>query len=361
MVDLSHRFLYDAGINSVKADTQFFLDHLDDAGDRRTLIKTCQDEWARASVKYFGPKTISCMSQIPQTLFYSQLPISKPRFTVRNSDDFFPDEPSSHSWHVFCNAHNSVLTQHLNVLPDWDMFQTNHAYSAFHAAARCVSGGPITFTDKPGEHDIALIDQVTSKAPVRRIILRPGVGKSTQVYTGHTERAFCKIASYSGPKVCGSSILGVFNVGESSLSELVSLKEFPKISPRQAYVVRAHTTGRISSPMRLEYDTALMLLHLNHWGYEILTAHVLQSFSFAGSHETHCTDIAVLGLLHKMTGAAAIRSVEIKAEDDPERLRLRISLKALGILGDFNVHKVDEQMLIYSRFICIRSSTTPFT
>ena len=45
--------------------------------------------------------------------------------------------------HVFANAHSALFVQHLNVLPDWDMFQTSHAYSGFHAAARCVSGGPI--------------------------------------------------------------------------------------------------------------------------------------------------------------------------------------------------------------------------
>ena len=151
------------------------------------------------------------------------------QITVRNSDDFFPDEPSSHSWHIFCNAHNAVMTQHLNVIPDWDMFQTNHAYSAFHAAARCVSGGPVCFTDKPGEHNIDLINQMTRKAPVKRIILRPDVGKSTQVYVGHDERTFCKIATYSGPEGSGSSILGVFNVGESPLLDFVALEVFPNI------------------------------------------------------------------------------------------------------------------------------------
>lgn len=41
------------------------------------------------------------------------------------------------------------MTQHLNVIPDWDMFQTVHEYSGFHAAARCVSGGPIYIVCSP--------------------------------------------------------------------------------------------------------------------------------------------------------------------------------------------------------------------
>ena len=328
------RFLCDAGITSVKADTQFFIDHLDDASDRRLLNKTYQDAWSQAASKYFGLKVISCMSQIPQILFYSQLPAKNPRFRVRNSDDFFPDEPNSHSWHVFCNAHNSVLMRHLNVLPDWDMFQTNHAYSAFHAAARCVSGGPVYFSDKPGEHNIDLIDEITAKAPLKRTVLRPNVGRTIQIYTGHMERAFCKIGTTSGPKEAGCSILGVFNVGESPLLGFVELKDFLNIQPDQAYVVRAHTSGKISSTFCLEDDAALMLLRLDRWGYEILTAYALQSFTIFSDHPAHHTDVAVLGLLHKMTGAVAVESVQMKLQYNSVRLKIKIILKALGVLGD---------------------------
>src|SRR5271163_4632165 len=89
-------------------------------------------------------------------IFHSFLHTTTPRIMLRNSDDFFPDIPSSHPWHVFCNAHNALLVQHLNVLPDWDMFQTSHPYSGFHAAARCISGGPIYITDSPGQHNVSL-------------------------------------------------------------------------------------------------------------------------------------------------------------------------------------------------------------
>ena len=102
------------------------------------------------------------MAQLPQNVFYIQLRKDFPTFVVRNSDDFFPNEPSAHSWHIFCNAHNAILTQHLNLLPDWDIFQTNHTYSGLHAAARCLSGGLIYITDEPGVHDIKLISQMTA-------------------------------------------------------------------------------------------------------------------------------------------------------------------------------------------------------
>ncbi|KAL8703164.1 MAG: hypothetical protein Q9201_003640 [Fulgogasparrea decipioides] len=127
MYDDFYKFLLASGIDSVKTDAQFFLDVMDDADDRRRFIKTYQDAWTIASLRYFSIKAISCMSQIPQILFHTQLPTNKPRLMVRNSDDFFPDVPSSHPFHIFTNALTSLLTSHLNVLPDWDMLYVPHS------------------------------------------------------------------------------------------------------------------------------------------------------------------------------------------------------------------------------------------
>lgn len=320
------------------------MEHLDNADDRRRFITTYQNAWTLAAVKYFGRKVISSMSLAPQFIFYSHLPLNKPCYAIRNSDDFFPNEPSSHTWHIFCNAHVSVLTQHLNILPDWDMFQTNHVWSAFHAAARCISGGLIYFTDEPGKHDLGLIDQMTAQAATSRIILRPDVGKSTQVYAGHLEPVLCKFGTYWGPDgIVGSVILGVFNVGHHPLSEFLSLGAFPKIQPDQAYVIRAHTTGGISRRVTLHDDTPAILVNLPQWGYEILTAFPLLSFTIPRSSTTtppttaQITEIAILGLLNKMTGVAAVKKVETKLLGDNEqtaqKLKIKITLKALGILG----------------------------
>ncbi|KAL9026101.1 MAG: hypothetical protein Q9196_005184, partial [Gyalolechia fulgens] len=54
-----YRFLLDAGIDSVKTDAQFFLDIIDDADDRRRFMKTYQDAWTIASLRYFSIKAIS--------------------------------------------------------------------------------------------------------------------------------------------------------------------------------------------------------------------------------------------------------------------------------------------------------------
>lgn len=40
---------------------------------------------------------------------------------MRTSDDFFPDEPRSHPFHLYANAMTSLFIGDL-ILPDWDMF-----------------------------------------------------------------------------------------------------------------------------------------------------------------------------------------------------------------------------------------------
>lgn len=195
-----YRFLAESGIDGVKADAQVMIDMLKDAPDRRDLISTYLDVSSKTSEEYFGGKTISCMSQFPYSLFHSQLPRSRGEFSLRNSDDFFPDVPRSHPWHIWANAHNAIVTQFLNAVPDWDMFQTVHSYAEFHAAARCVSGSPIYITDIPGMHNMHLIKQMTATTPLgQTVVLRPSVlGKSMCAYAGYEDGLLLKIGSYNG-------------------------------------------------------------------------------------------------------------------------------------------------------------------
>jgi hypothetical protein len=195
-----YSFLASAGVDGVKTDAQFMTDTWVSAAARRELLYTYLDAWTISSLRHFSIKAISCMSQTPQILFYSQLPRNRPAVLCRNSDDFFPEIPASHPWHVWTNAHNSLLTQHLNILPDWDMFQTVHDYSGFHAAARCVSGGPIYITDVPGQHNMDLINQMTGITPRgKTVIFRPSVlGRSLDQYVGYDDDSLLKVAAYHG-------------------------------------------------------------------------------------------------------------------------------------------------------------------
>lgn len=248
--------------------------------------------------------------------------------------DFFPDIPNSHPWHIFSNAHNALLTSHLNILPDWDMFQTAHPYSSFHAAARCLSGGPVYITDEPEKHDLHLIEQITARTVGgRTVTLRPSVrGKAIGTYNAYEEERLLRVGTFSGGKRTGTGILGVFNVSPRILSEFINLSEFPGVEVGEEYIVRAHTTGDISNVMRLDNKSRVVSLELAIKGWEILSSFPLHSFKLKGSQHSDGIKVAVLGLLGKMTGAAAVLTTEMQV-DENGRLRIESSIKALGVLG----------------------------
>jgi hypothetical protein len=341
-----YAFLSDSGIDAVKTDAQFFLDLLLHAPDRREMMLEYQDAWTLAHLRHFSSRAISCMSQFPQALFHSQLPQFKPRLLVRNSDDFFPAVEASHPWHIFCNAHNSVFTQHLNVLPDWDMFQTSHAWAGFHAAARCVSGGPIYFTDTPGEHDISLIRQMTAQTPRgKTVILRPHrIGKAMEVYNAYDAKAVLKVGTFVGMAGKGTGLLGCFNVSPAKLKELVKLEDFPGTESGE-YVVGSFCEGRFSAPMACGGDQSMVHLSLEPRSWDILSASPAHAFTLHGIE----VKVAMLGLLGKMTGAAAVTNCDLYIETNG-RLRIWTSLKAFGTMGlwmsDLEARTVEDNFLV---------------
>ncbi|TKA21722.1 hypothetical protein B0A50_08717 [Salinomyces thailandicus] len=351
LYDDFYAFLTNAGIDAVKTDAQFFLDLLLHAPDRRALTPAYHAAWTTAHLRHLSARATACMSQTPPLLSTHLPTTSGPRIPLRNSDDFFPAIPASHPWHLFCNAHNALFTQHLNVLPDWDMFQTAHQWAHYHAAARCLSGGPISITDAPGEHDLALIGQMTARTVRgRTVVLRPSnVGKAADAYTSYDDSAaaLLRISTYVGMARTGMGILGCFNVSGREISEIVPLAAFPGTESGGEYVVASFRTNKFSPVLSaadhptMDTDTntnnspSLLSLRLppGGKGWDILTAHPVHTFPRPDSR-TPDLRVAILGLRDKMTGAAALNTYSVRLEDSANhRVRVNVSLKALGTLG----------------------------
>ncbi|ROW07669.1 hypothetical protein VMCG_03367 [Cytospora schulzeri] len=351
-----YRFLSDCGIDGVKTDAQFMTDTWVSAKPRRELITEYLDAWTIASLRHFSIKSISCMSQTPQILFYSQLPRNRPTILCRNSDDFFPEIPSSHPWHIWANAHNSLFTQHLNILPDWDMFQTVHDYSGLHAAARCVSGGPIYITDVPGEHNVDLINQMTGITPRgKTVIFRPSVlGRSVDQYVGYHDESLLKVGCYHGRAVTGTPIMGVFNISARPLTDIIPLDKFSGVLPSIHYVVRAHTSGLVTSAVNMSSVASKLTVSLDVRGYEIFTAYPLSPFDSESMGRVY---VANLGLVGKMTGAAAIVSNKYNLLENG-RVLVDTSVKALGVLGVY-ISKLPEMDLAGDFLATIQGQVIP--
>jgi hypothetical protein len=215
--------------------------------------------------------------------------------------------------------------EHLNVLPDWDMFQTDHGFSWYHAAARCLSGGPIYVTDVPGEHDVTLIEQMTARTiDGRLIILRPErIGKTSELYVGQSEPRLLKVQTSHQ----GASLLGVFNVGTQSLREFITISDFADTSPTTAYVIHRHRHGALMGSTTDQNEPFASEVQIAKGDFEILTAHPIHVFGKS--------QVAVLGLIDKLTGAAAITKLSYRSYTTPLGIRIQVSLKGLGRLGEF--------------------------
>ncbi|KAL8686230.1 MAG: hypothetical protein Q9218_007255 [Villophora microphyllina] len=89
--------------------------------------------------------------------------------------------------------------------------------------------------------------------------------------------------------------------------------------------------------MQLGDDLAVVDLALETKGWAILSAYPLRTFTLPGSQgipkEGAGTDVAVLGLMGKMTGAAAVVGTPETRIQSNGQLRISVSLKVLGVLG----------------------------
>jgi hypothetical protein len=148
-----YHYLHQQGVDFVKVDNQGgFQNLLLPEDDKMELFNRYRYSLIEYGDKFFNGYVIHCMSLTPPILFhpiFSNVQDSLFRYfnsrenktnlvnaalVYRNSDDFFPDEDRSHSWHIYANIINSLLTSYYPIVGDWDMFQSDHPFAEYHAA-----------------------------------------------------------------------------------------------------------------------------------------------------------------------------------------------------------------------------------
>ncbi|KAK9448618.1 raffinose synthase or seed imbibition protein Sip1-domain-containing protein [Limtongia smithiae] len=342
-------FLYSCGITLVKTDVQMHIyDIKSDAIEHSDIFRKYQDALKLQSLRYFNRGVMYSMAMSEQYYYYSLLQTSSPKPSLRNSDDFFPNIPDSHHWHIYCNAMNATLTSLLHVIPDWDMFMTTiPPFSMQHAAARCFSGGPVYITDTAGFHDMDLIAQIQAET-IRgyAVSLRPSMAAVPvdPYFDLHDKRVLFLWNFYGGSG--GFSMLAAFNVTEGRAHEgeddevlvaPVKMGMLPGIVSGSDYVLRSYVTGETveftmpAAPTTdADEDAAkpLMLTKLKSSEWDIFTAAPLATI------KTHYKTIKVgaIGLLNHMTGAAAIERQQVTVPRTG-RATLDVDMKVLGTLG----------------------------
>ena len=198
-----HSYLASQGVDGVKVDSQAVLEAISaDNGGRVRVTQTYRRALERSVQKHFKGRLINCMSNAQETLYGS--PLST---LLRSSIDFFPQLPASHGLHLYTNAQVGLWFGEF-MQPDWDMFQSGHAWGAYHAAGRAISGGPVYVSDKPGAHDFELLRKlVCTDGTVLRCDLPAVPTFDTLCVDPTIEEALLKIWNRNG----SAGILGIFN------------------------------------------------------------------------------------------------------------------------------------------------------
>ncbi|RSH91823.1 hypothetical protein EHS25_009193 [Saitozyma podzolica] len=158
------------GITFVKCDNQADYDQITSP----TAAHVQQAMWSgmlAAAEKVFGgtDRIIMCMSHNERMLNGpGGLDVDRPpgNLVFRNSDDFNLGYSEAHQDFILNNTYQTILTGHLSLIPDFDMFASNPPghLPLYHALLRCLSPGPFLLSDTPDvETDQALLARMKGR------------------------------------------------------------------------------------------------------------------------------------------------------------------------------------------------------
>ena len=278
-----HGYLKSQGVDGVKVDVQSSIEaHGQGRGGRIKLTRVLREGLENAAQKHFGGELINCMSNANDIIYHC-----KNSNLMRSSNDFFPNEPLSHSEHIYRNAVNSIWLSQF-VWCDWDMFQTSHPYGPYHAAARAISGSPVYVSDRVDEHDFELIRTLTGEDG--RVLRAQDVAMPTEdcLFTDPTQqRELYKIFNRNA---CGM-VVGVFSY-EAEGQTRTGPGDVPG-SGDGLYAVYRHKTGETALLTRSES----MPVTLSAGEFDIVTMAKIEN------------GFAALGLTEKLNCGGAVKEM----------------------------------------------------
>jgi raffinose synthase len=272
---VTHDYLSASDVDGVKVDAQAVIGALGykngggPAFARR--VHAALEESVRAHFPDNG--IINCMCHSTENIYNF-----KSSALARASDDFYPANEASHTVHIANVVYNSIFMGEI-VLPDWDMFQSQHVAGALHAATRAIGGCPVYVSDHPGKHDFEILHQLVF--PSGRVLRCRQAGRPTRdcLFRDVTRDGRTALKVWNRNFV--NSVIGVFNIQGASWSRATNqFASLPKpisatlaeLCPRDvegiadrstqgaSFVVRSHRNRRIEI-LRLKECTSIMLMH----------------------------------------------------------------------------------------------------
>ncbi|KAF5957367.1 hypothetical protein HYC85_004592 [Camellia sinensis] len=149
-------YLASSGVDGVKVDVQNLLETLGSGlGGRVTITRKYQQALDESIARNFKDNNLIASMCHNSDSIYSSMKSA----TARASEDFMPNEPTFQTLHIASVAFNGLLLGEI-VVPDWDMFHSNHSTADFHGAARAIGGCAVYVSDKPGKHDFKILQKL---------------------------------------------------------------------------------------------------------------------------------------------------------------------------------------------------------
>ncbi|XP_068665410.1 probable galactinol--sucrose galactosyltransferase 2 [Aristolochia californica] len=193
-----HSYLASKGVDGVKVDVQNLIETLGAGyGGRVSLTRQYQKALEDSVARNFRENNLICCMNHNSDYIFS----SKKSAVARASEDFMPREPTLQTLHVASVSFNSLLLGEI-VVPDWDMFHSNHVTAEFHGAARAIGGCGVYVSDKPGQHDFKIL---------KKLVLPDGSVLRAR-YAGRPTRD----CLFDDPVMDGKSLLKIWNMNKFS-------------------------------------------------------------------------------------------------------------------------------------------------
>jgi raffinose synthase len=297
-----YRLLESEGIDFLKVDNQasnpLFTNGLlplfvSGAGEQKNLQE--------AALRFFpvksdpaagkGVKVINCMAMSLENAFnwrYSNI--------ARNSEDYFPHDSADIKNHTFYNAYNSYWTSNF-AYPDWDEFQTDGSDAEYQAIGRAMSGGPVYITGAPGtERPEILLPLVLSDGQLLMLDAPSMPTRDSLLTNTAIEPRPLKIFGTITRPGLIAGMVAAFNVDKAAKSETGELQaaDVDGITGTEIAVYQ-RSSGRI---LLLNNGHPRTPFSLGEFGSDLFTLVPVNH------------GVAVLGLLNKYLGPAAITRVE---------------------------------------------------
>ncbi|MFO8018052.1 MAG: Sip1-related alpha-galactosidase [Promethearchaeia archaeon] len=313
-----HGWLASQGVDGVKVDNQSGMElQTYNMGYQAHMMRKYHRVLEESVSSHFSPYSIiNCMSQ--NTNVYYQLNESN---ITRNSNDYFPEKEKKQTTHIIYNAYNNLWCGKF-AHPDWDMFQTEHPWGEYQAAARAISGSPVYFADNFKEVNAQVLKKLV--LPNGRILRckEPALLAQENLFHNPAKpgRAL-KIFNYNRL----NSIVGLFNVMQKSETKTsftpTLVEKFRKRRNEGHFAIYKFRTQKLST---LQLNTSITI-NLGIKGFELFTiAEIKDGF-------------APIGILTMYNSGGIFEKIKRKEN------RIEVKLLYGGLIGFYseqNPHKI---------------------